>query len=93
MRWSHAVSASEVDFGRCAQHSHNISTRRKDKGGGESNTEFSLNSHLEANALAFKGEYNPSFTDDGLVGTHYKGNITAINNLFLKNLCAKVSPE
>ena len=59
----------------------------------KSNTEFSLNSHLEANALAFKGECNPSFSDDGLVGTHYKGNIRAVNNLFLKNLCAKVSPE
>lgn len=57
------------------------------------NTGYSLNSHLEGNALVLKGKYNPCFSDDELVGTDYKENIRVINNLLLKNLCAKVSPE
>lgn len=53
MCWAYVMSILKVDFGRYVDHSHNISTPRKDKGG-KSNTEFSLNSHLEANSLALK---------------------------------------
>lgn len=54
--------------------------------------ELSLNSHLETDTLTWKGE-NTSYNDDAQVGTNYKENVEAINNLFLKNLCAKLSPD
>lgn len=83
------MSILKVDFGRDIDRSHNISTAEKDKEEGGSQTlGFSLNSHLEANTLASKEEYETCLPHDDLIGTCYKEKTETINDLFLKTLCA-----
>lgn len=83
------MSILKVDFGRDIDRSHNISTAQKDKEEGGSQTlGFSLNSHLEANTLASKEEYETCLPQDDLTGTCYKEKTETINDLFLKTLCA-----
>lgn len=87
------MSILKVDFGRDIDHSHNISTPQKDKEEGGSQTlGFSLNSHLEANTLASKEEYETCLPRDDLIGTRYKEKTETINDLFLKTLCAHMPP-
>lgn len=86
---SYVMSVLKVVFGRDIDRSHNISTPQKDKEEGGSQTlGFSLNSHLEANTLASKEEYETCLPHDDLIGTCYKEKTETINDLFLKTLCA-----